>query len=310
MDIRGFKERCFNKAGNTKGADNAALAKLIGVSERQLRRYYDVNDPAMPTVMQMGIICETFNVSMDTLMFPERFPGKVSQSGSGHMREAMSAINHHLAVVLIDEDMKVLACTPLFAELYETSAQELQGTNIFKDWAHYAEDNYPWWPDDGGSHRQSVVSTLMAIAKDSGVSSQTVWFISPCGNIKRVLMRCWYLGPNYLFLDAPLDDTTTYVDAREMGVKDGQLALIVGGRHNTSEDTVVLHKWMSGWDIGHIAKHTKQKREQVVEVLDTMGAHFGVGDHDELREALWDYASEDRFWNPYGLVRANGKALV
>ena len=38
MDIKGFKERCYALAQDI-GANNAKLAEVIGVSERQMRRF-------------------------------------------------------------------------------------------------------------------------------------------------------------------------------------------------------------------------------------------------------------------------------
>jgi hypothetical protein len=313
MDIKGFKERCFNLATRTKGADHTALAKLIGISERQLRRYYDVNDTAMPTVAQMGTICKTFNLSMDALMFPDRFPNAIGHRQTAYLRDALQAINAHLALVIIDEDLNIFGVTPLFAKLYDTTAPEMAGTNMFKDWIKPGGAGYDWVPDLHVNRRNSVVEILMAVAKDAGVSSQMVWFMSSAGDLRRVLMRCFYLEDtgHYMFIDVPVDDAAEdYMGKAAHKNEDGEFCITVGEKCRTLEDTSVLGMFMSGWDIGRTAGYLGWKRERVLDVLDQYRETFGAADFDQMREYIWEWISNEKIFDPLALVRCNSTALV
>ena len=73
MDTKTIKARMLRQSERLPAFTNANLAKLIGVSERTIRRYFDENDHLLPGLMDMVAICEHFNLSMDLMLFPGGF---------------------------------------------------------------------------------------------------------------------------------------------------------------------------------------------------------------------------------------------
>jgi hypothetical protein len=248
---------------------------------------------------------------MDYLMFPERFPGILPQQQSADHNVGLSAIHQKLAILLVDEDMTVRSCTVTFAKLYDVTPADLVGTNMFKDWGHYGIDNYRWLPKDHQHSRKSVVEILMALAKEDGASSQMVWFTSPNGNIRRVVMRCFYLGSNYLFIDLPLDDKSSTGIPTCSGIDDNGMYYITTNIdvRISAVDREVANKFMCGWDFGRIADHLSIDRSQVREALERYQQITNTADLDELREVSWEWAADEKMFDSLSVIRANGCAL-
>jgi hypothetical protein len=307
MELSLFKQRFRDLRDRYPCSDNAEIARIMGVSERTLRRYFDPDDPSIPDGLAMINLLEHIGADPGVMLFPDRRQPAPAMSALILTRQA---ILKTLAIILITPDMDVLGCTHLFAGLYDTVPENMTGTNMFKDWSHYAIDNYPWIPKSLGEHRKSQIEILMTMAKENKVSSNLCWFVCPKGNMTWVLMRCFYLDDgNFLFIDIPVDDPSTeFID--KVAVKNDQLVFRVGEWEITLDSQTVYSRFMSGWDITRIAESLKWDRQQVLDTLDTFRQIMGATDLEEMRETLWHWAFDGKAFDQYSMIRANGKALI
>ncbi len=184
------------------------------------------------------------------------------------------------------------------------------GSSFLSDWASYAYDNYAWMPDSEGHYRKPIIETLMAVAKDAGAGSQVCWLLSPCGNMRRVLLRCLDMEDGtYLCINAPIDDSSDSVVNMKGVNKDGRFCIKFGERYRSIDHYTALHKFMSGWDVERIADHLGWERSQVITCLDEFRADVRADDLDQMREIIWELTAEGKIWDPYAIVRVNGAAL-
>ena len=152
----------------------------------------------------------------------------------------------------------------------------------------------------------------MAVAREDGVSSQTAWFTAPNGNIRRVIMRCFYQADGFLFIDLPMDDTSATGIPTCSGVDENGLTYTSAatGVKVRDIDRSVTKKFMSGWDIGRIATDLGVPREEVNIALGKYQQITGTADLDELREVCWEWASEEKLYDGQSVIRVNGTVLV
>ncbi len=308
MDIQFLKKRFRYQRSITPGATTQKLSEVMGVSERTVRRYFDLNDSTMPDIIGLTKAAEHFGVSLDAMIFPnQRLAGMPRDS---HALAFGNLVYNHLAIIWIKEDLEVEYVTPAWAKLYSTTAEKMIGTSFLTDWTSYAHDNYTWMPDSEGHYRKPIIETLMAVAKDAGVSTQVCWYLSPCGNMRRVLLRCYYIEDDtYLCIDIPIDDTSDPIMDVEGVSKDGKFYIKFGELYRSVDHYTAMHKFMSGWDVGRIAEHLGWERSQVIICLDGFCADVYAEDFDQMRERIWEWAAEGKIWDPYTIIRVNGAAL-
>jgi PAS domain-containing protein len=308
MDIQSLKTRFRHQRSITPGATTKKLSNVMGVCDRTVRRYFDLNDSAMPDIIGLAKVAEHFGVSLDAMLLP-------NQKLAGMPRDSRAlafgnAVYSHLAIIWFKEDLEIEYVTPAYAKLYSTTAEQMIGTNILGDWTSYAHDNYAWVPDSEGHYRKPIIETLVAVAKDAGVSTQVCWYLSPCGNIRRVLLRCFYMEDDtYLCIHVPIDDESDPIMDVDGVNKDGRFCIKFGERCRSADHYTAMHKFMSGWDVGRIAEHLGWERSQVITCLDGFRADVCAEDFDQMREIIWEWTAEGKVWDPYTIVRVNGAAL-
>jgi len=308
MDIQSFKNRIRRGRGITPGATTEKLSAIMGVSERTVRRYFDLNDPTMPDVIGLAKAAGYYGMSLDAMMLPNQ-----KLAGMPRDRRALAfgnVVYDHMAIIWVTEGLEVKYATPAFAKLYGTTAEKMIGTNAIRDWAGYASDNYVWMPESEREYRRPIIETLMAVAKNAGVGTQVCWFLSPCGNMRRVLLRCFYMEDGtYLCIDIPIDDASDPLMNVEGVNKDGKFCVKFGDQYRSVDHYTVLHKFMSGWDVGRIAEHLGWERSQVITCLDGYRVDVCAENLDQMREIIWEWTAEGKIWDPYSIMRVNGAAL-
>ena len=182
MEKHEFKRRMASFFKDRLQVSAAEIAEVAGVSERTVRRWNNPDDPSIPDTFQALTIIDHYNLEIGPIIWPERYPGISQRQTATATTWLRQVVRNHTAMLLVNTDMEVVFCTDLFARLYNKRMEELAGTNMFD--LDYAITEYPWYPI-GTDPRQSIVTTLMALADEGRPASQVCFFVSPHGKVNR-----------------------------------------------------------------------------------------------------------------------------